>query len=104
MTVGLDRAAVENDLCSGRLGCPAVGCGDALGPWGSAREPAQQADLATRTGLTITVCHFPPGTSKWNTIEHRLFSHISMNWRARPLTGHEVWNALKVPDTGPIRV
>jgi hypothetical protein len=37
--------------------------------------------LANRTGLTITVCHFPPGTSKWNKIEHRLFSHIAMNWR-----------------------
>jgi len=36
------------------------------------------------------VCHFPPGTSKWNTIEHRLFSHISMNWRGRPLSSHEV--------------
>jgi hypothetical protein len=41
--------------------------------------------LATRTGLTITVCHFPPGTSKWNKIEHRLFSHIAMNWRGTPL-------------------
>jgi hypothetical protein len=41
--------------------------------------------FATRTGLTITVCHFPPGTSKWNKIEHRLFSHIAMNWRATPL-------------------
>jgi transposase len=46
--------------------------------------------LAERTGLVITVCHFPPGTSKWNRIEHRLFSHISMNWRGRPLTSHEV--------------
>ncbi len=46
--------------------------------------------LADRTGLTITVCHLPPGTSKWNKIEHRLFSHISMNWRGRPLTSHEV--------------
>jgi hypothetical protein len=42
--------------------------------------------LATATGLSITVCHFPPGTSKWNKIEHRLFSHISANWRGRPLT------------------
>ena len=42
------------------------------------------------TGLEITVCHFPPGTSKWNKIEHRLFSHITMNWRGRPLTSHEV--------------
>ncbi len=46
--------------------------------------------LAEDTGLTITVCHLPPGTSKWNKIEHRLFSHISMNWSGRPLTSHEV--------------
>ncbi|EQD29307.1 Rhodopirellula transposase family protein, partial [mine drainage metagenome] len=46
--------------------------------------------LATETGLAITVCHFPPGTSKWNRIEHRLFAHITMNWRGRPLTSHEV--------------
>ena len=44
------------------------------------------AQLAAETGLTITVCHYPPGTSKWNKIEHRLFSFISMNWRGRPLT------------------
>jgi hypothetical protein len=48
------------------------------------------AALAAETGLTITVCHLPPGTSKWNKVEHRLFSHISMNWRGRPLTSHEV--------------
>ncbi len=48
------------------------------------------AALADQTGLAITVCHLPPGTSKWNKIEHRLFSHISMNWRGRPLTSHEV--------------
>jgi len=46
--------------------------------------------LARETGLTIHVCHFPPGTSKWNKIEHRLFSFITMNWRARPLISHEV--------------
>ena len=46
--------------------------------------------LAIETGLAITVSHFPPGTSKFNKIEHRLFSHISMNWRGRPLTSHEV--------------
>ena len=50
----------------------------------------QLAALATETGLDITVCHLPPGTSKWNKIEHRLFSHISMNWRGRPLTSHQV--------------
>ena len=48
------------------------------------------AALAAETGLAITVCHLPPGTSKWNKIEHRLFSHISMNWRGRPLTSHDV--------------
>jgi len=48
------------------------------------------AELAAETGLEITICHLPPGTSKWNKIEHRLFSHISMNWRGRPLTSHEV--------------
>jgi Rhodopirellula transposase DDE domain len=48
------------------------------------------AALARETGLEITCCHFPPGTSKWNKIEHRLFSAISMNWRGRPLTSHEV--------------
>jgi hypothetical protein len=48
------------------------------------------ARLATESGLAISVCHFPPGTSKWNRIEHRLFAHISMNWRGRPLTSHEV--------------
>src|SRR5439155_18639490 len=41
--------------------------------------------FANRTGLAITVCHFPPGTSKWNKIEHRFFSHIAMNWRGTPL-------------------
>jgi len=48
------------------------------------------AALAAETELEITVCHLPPGTSKWNKIEHRLFSHITMNWRGRPLTSHEV--------------
>ena len=46
--------------------------------------------LANDTGLRISVCHFPPGTSKWNKIEHRMFSYISMNWRGKPLTSHEV--------------
>lgn len=48
------------------------------------------AALAAETGLRVTVCHLPPGTSKWNKIEHRLFSHITLNWRGRPLTSHEV--------------
>ncbi|HUZ19548.1 MAG TPA: ISAzo13 family transposase, partial [Acidimicrobiales bacterium] len=44
------------------------------------------AKLAEETGLSITVCHYPPGTSKWNRIEHRMFSFITMNWRGKPLT------------------
>ncbi len=48
------------------------------------------AEFAAQTGLTITVCHLPPSTSKWNKIEHRLFSAISRNWRGRPLESHEV--------------
>jgi hypothetical protein len=50
----------------------------------------QLAQLAAQTGLQITVCHLPPGTSKWNKIEHRMFSAITMNWRGRPLETHEV--------------
>jgi len=45
--------------------------------------------LADQTGLTIRVMHYPPGTSKWNRIEHRLFSYISINWRAKPLTSRQ---------------
>jgi hypothetical protein len=44
------------------------------------------ADFAAETGLNVTVCHYPPGTSKWNRIEHRMFSFVSMNWRGKPLT------------------
>jgi len=46
--------------------------------------------FANTTGLTVRVCHFPPGTSKWNKIEHRMFSFISLNWRGQPLVSHEV--------------
>jgi len=47
------------------------------------------ARFAADTGLTVTVCHLPPGTSKWNKIEHRMFSQITMNWRGRPLISHQ---------------
>ena len=47
-------------------------------------------NLANETGLAISVCHLPPGTSKWNKIEHRLFSFITQNWRGKPLVSHEV--------------
>ena len=46
-------------------------------------------NLANELGIPIRVSHFPPGTSKWNKIEHRLFSYISMNWRGKPLVNHE---------------
>lgn len=46
--------------------------------------------FADETGLVISVCHLPPGTSKWNKVEHRLFSYISQNWRGKPLVSHEV--------------
>jgi hypothetical protein len=67
-------------------------CADGGGSNGSRTRAwkTELAALAAGTGLAITVCHLPPGTSKWNKIEHRLFAHISMNWRGRPLTSHEV--------------
>jgi len=67
-------------------------CADGGGSNGS-RVRAWKIELAafaTDTGLHVTVCHLPPGTSKWNKIEHRLFSQITMNWRGRPLTSHQV--------------
>lgn len=50
---------------------------------------ALQTKLADRHGLTVTVCHYPPGTSKWNPIEHRLFSQVSKNWAGKPLDSYE---------------
>jgi hypothetical protein len=67
-------------------------CADGGGSNGS-RVRAWKIELAAfaaATGLRITVCHLPPGTSKWNKIEHRLFSQITMNWRGRPLTTHQI--------------
>lgn len=62
---------------------------------------AELAAFAVETGLAVTVCHMPPGTSKWNKIEHRLFSAITMNWRGRPLTSHEVVvNSIAATTTG----
>jgi hypothetical protein len=50
--------------------------------------------IADDTGLKISICHFPPGTSKWNKIEHRMFCHITQNWRGRPLVSHETMVSL----------
>ena len=61
-------------------GSNGIGC--ACGRWSCRR-------LADETGLSIPVCHFPPGTSKWNKVEHRLFSFISSNWRGEPLRDYE---------------
>jgi Rhodopirellula transposase DDE domain len=58
--------------------------------WRNRAWKAGIAALAQETGLEVTCCHFPPGTSKWNKIEHRLFSQITLNWRGRPLTSHDV--------------
>jgi hypothetical protein len=64
---------------------------DSGGSNGSRRRAwkTELAALAAETGLEISVCHLPPGTSKWNKIEHRLFSQITRNWRGRPLTSYE---------------
>src|SRR5512142_3381559 len=66
--------------------CDAGGSND----WRSRAWQAGLAQLAQETGLDITVCHFPPGTSKWNKVEHRLFSQITLAWRGRPLASHDV--------------
>jgi hypothetical protein len=58
--------------------------------WRNRAWKAGLAALAQETGLEITACHFPPGTSKWNKIEHRLFSQITLGWRGRPLTSYDV--------------
>jgi transposase len=83
------KAAGQGDYPLARRLLVTADCGGSNGH----RTRAWKAELAApaaETGLQITVCHFPPGTSKWNKIEHRLFSHIKMNWRGRPLTSHEV--------------
>jgi hypothetical protein len=51
---------------------------------------AAPRNLANKLKIPVHVCHFPPGTSKWNKIEHRMFSHITQNWRGEPLVSHEV--------------
>ena len=71
-----------------RLRSPPIPAGPMAAASGSGRP--KLARLAAEAGLEISVLHLPPGTSKWNRIEHRLFSHISMNWRGRPLESREV--------------
>ena len=64
-------------------------CGGSNGPHVRLWKTELQT-LADQTGLSITVAHLPPGTSKWNRIEHRLFAFISQNWRGKPLLTHQV--------------
>ena len=75
---------------------------DAGGSNGSRLRPwkVELQKLADETGLRIAVCHFPPGTSKWNKIEHRLFSFISQNWRGKPLRSFEtIVSLIAAPST-----
>ena len=68
---------------------------------GSGSPKLELQKLADETGLEVAVCHLPPGTSKWNKIEHRLFSAITMNWRGKPLVSHEtVVNLIAATTTG----
>ncbi len=58
--------------------------------------------FATESNLNITVCHFPPGMSKWNGIEHRMFSYIKMNWRGKPLRSFQAIIELIVAEVNPV--
>jgi hypothetical protein len=66
-------------------------CGDGGGSNGSRNRGWKffLQELANQIGIPITVCHYPPGTSKWNKIEHRMFSFISLNWKGKPLVSYE---------------
>jgi transposase len=104
VNVGVDHNTAAFAVESVRRWWEQIGCGayphaqrllitcDAGGAngWRNRAFKAGLARLARDTGLQVTVCHFPPGTSKWNRIEHRLFSQITLAWRGRPLTSHDV--------------
>ncbi len=103
VTVGVDHetaAFAVNTLrswwkCLGKAAYPdarrLLVTADSGGANGNRRRTwkAELAVLAAETGLEISECHLPPGTSKWNKIEHRLFSQISRNWAGRPLSSHQ---------------
>jgi len=75
-------------------------CGGSNGPRSRAWKYGLQAKLCNFFGLTVTVCHYPPGASKWNPIEHRLFSELSKNWAGRPLDSYEtVLNYIRTTTT-----
>jgi hypothetical protein len=99
VSVGIDHdtaafAVATIDRWWRKMGCPAYAEASELlitadsGGSNSSRNRLWKVELqklANRTGMAITVCHFPPGTSKWNKIEHRMFSFITKNWRGKPL-------------------
>src|SRR5258708_4541597 len=103
VNVGIDHETAEFAVESIRRWWQSVGKGlyptsktllilaDGVGSNGASNRlwKKQLQQLATQTRLSITVCHLPPATSKWNKIEHRLFSYISINWRGKPLTSFE---------------
>ena len=75
-------------------------CGGSNGARTRAWKYELQTRFCNRFGLTVTVCHYPPGTSKWNPIEHRLFSEISKNWAGQPLESYEtVLNFIRTTKT-----
>lgn len=76
----------------GRRGLILLICADGGGSNGSRNRlwKISLQKLADEIGLNITVCHYPPGTSKWNKIEHRMFSFISMNWKGQPLMSYKL--------------
>ena len=77
--VSQGQSSINHGGCRGRATGRVCDCGK-----------VEVQKLADETGMRIAVCHFPPGTSKWNKIEHRLFSFISQNWRGKPLLSFEV--------------
>jgi len=103
VNVGISNATAEFAVASVRRWWKFVGChhypkakrllicADAGGGNGSRRRGWKYhlQELANESGITVTVCHYPPGTSKWNKIEHRMFSFISMNWQGEPLVSYE---------------
>jgi transposase len=104
VSVGIDRDTAQSSVAAIRAWWDQLGAerypgatsllitADCGGPNGNRTRlwKTELQQLADDTGLEISVCHFPPGTSKWNKVEHRLFSFISKNWRGRPLASYEV--------------
>jgi hypothetical protein len=96
MQIGMPSSGTSTSNANS-LGLPAIRLSRWTGMKGGSSNAArsrfwkrEMQHLANETGLCITMCHFPPGTRKWNKIEHRFFSSISLNWRAKPLISLEM--------------